>query len=170
MDIALIVLRDCLAYAVLALAMFCSAEVGKFFSIATLGGAFCGAAVAAVLAGVIPPMPALFLAALITGSGSALACALLHDAGGLDRLTSGLVAYFMLNAAGLLLAGTGLVRAPLSWERPSMIVAVGLLGATLAGAVIVIGAYMATIRGLKVAAFSNRPELAGRFGYGERFV
>jgi hypothetical protein len=162
----LLILKYCLVSGLFAVAMFCSAQIARFLSIAALGTAFLAAGVGRnfLTGSVVADCAILVGTAALVGLGTAVAAAVLHEVAGVDRVTAGVITYFLAYGTGLVLADGGMAKLPQEISPPPVLVADVILIVLLLSCVTVIIFYTGTYRGLRAVAFSQSPDFAGRFG------
>jgi hypothetical protein len=166
----LLILKYCLVSGLFAVAMFSSAQIARFLSVAALSTAFLAAGVGrSLLTGsVIADCVILVGTAAVVGLGTAVSAAVLHEVAGVDRVTAGVITYFLAYGTGLVLADGGIAKLPPDISPPPVVVADVVLIVLLLACVIAIIFYTGTSRGLRAVAFSQSPDFAGRFGFNSK--
>ena len=162
-------LTDGLAFAIFASGMYISSQFGRFFCFSALATPFLAAAVFGILSQrcAVPVVTAMLGGALCAGGLSSVLATAFHEKGRTDRMTAGLLVYFIVLACGKALSTNATVQRPLTIAAPSDTSALTIL----VGVVVLVPIFLAwwaqTLRGLRVRAFSQTPEFAGRFGFSE---
>ena len=179
----LLIVKYCLVSGLFAVAMFCSAQIARFLSIAALGTAFlaAGAGRNLLTGSVVVDCAILVGIATVVGLSTSVIAAVLHEIAdrdalvlhetpGVDRVTAGVITYFLAYGTGLVLADGGMAKLPPAIDPPSVVVADVILILLVSACVAVIVFYTGTSRGLRAVAFSQSPEFAERFGLEGKIV
>jgi hypothetical protein len=161
-----LILKYCLVSGLFGVAMFSSAQIARFLSVAALATAFLAAGVGChYLTGrLLLDCAILIVVAACAGLATAVVAALLHEFGHVDRVTAGVITYFLAYGTGLVLADGGIAKLPPGIPLPSVLVANAILITLLLWCVALLVFYTGTSRGLRAVAFSQSPDYAGRFG------
>jgi len=162
-----LILKYCLVSSLFAVAMFSSAQVARFLSFAALGTAFLAAGIGRhhLTGFVLVDCGILIAVAATVGICTSVIAALLHGVAGVDRVTAGVITYFLAYGSGLIVADGGMARLPAKISPPSVLAANAIMSAALLSCVGLLVFYSTrTASGLRAIAFSKSPEFAGRFG------
>lgn len=162
-------LKDGLSFGLFASGMYIASQFGRFFSLSALSTPFFAAAMFALLRSSVglPLLVAMIGGALGAGLLSSALSTIFHENGRTDRMTAGLLVYFIILACGKACSTHGTVKRPLGIDAPGEMSSTVLLACTLVGVLCILAFWSRTLSGLRVRAFSQTPEFAGRFGFSE---
>ena len=161
---------DILMFGGFALGIYASSQLGRFLPLSALSTPFLSASLTCWFLG---RMELGFLLAAVTALGSSVVCGtfsaysshLLHKVAHMDRLTSGLVTYFVLLALGMYFASSGIAIRPALLSHPNPEAQLAVFFFLVTSGVILLTCYERSFSGLKSRAFSARPHFASRFGF-----
>ena len=162
-------LNDGLAFAIFASGMYVSSQFGRFFCFSALATPFFAAAVFGILnqRWGVPAAVAMVAGALCAGGVSSALATAFHERGRTDRMTAGLLVYFIVLACGKALSTNATVQRPSTIAAPSEAASLTILVCIVVLVPVFLAWWAQTLHGLKVRAFSQTPEFAGRFGFSE---